>query len=95
MMNKKEEIEIKFLSPRDAVRKRAGMYVGGVENANVLIREILDNCGDELSAGYGSDILVSNNFNDGWIFVADNGRGIPITYSKDRPTETQAKLAKL
>lgn len=93
MMNKKEEIEIKFLSPRDAVRKRAGMYVGGVENANVLIREILDNCGDELSAGYGSDILVSNNFNDGWIFVADNGRGIPITYSKDRPTETQAKLA--
>lgn len=92
-MSKKEELEIRFLRPRDAVRKRTGMYIGGVENANVLLREIENNSEDELSAGYGDSILISNNFNDGWNFVADNGRGIPITYSKDRPNTTQARLS--
>lgn len=87
------ELEIRFLNPSTAVRKRPGMYIGSTANANVLIREIIDNSCDEVSAGYGNAILISNNFNDGWNFVADQGRGIPITYSKDKPDVTQAYLS--
>lgn len=46
----KEEV-IEFLKPRDAVRKRYGMYISTNENANVIFREIIDNSCDEISAG--------------------------------------------
>lgn len=91
MAKQKEEV-IEFLKPRDAVRKRYGMYIGSNENANVIFREIIDNSCDELSAGFGNRILVSNNLG-GYCFVADNGRGIPISYSKDKPGVTQAYLS--
>lgn len=87
----KEEV-IEFLKPRDAVRRRWGMYIGDNSNANVLLREIIDNSGDEISAGYGDSILVSGDFN-GFCFVADNGRGIPIAMSPDKPGSTQAYLS--
>ena len=93
MNNKKiKEEVIEFLKPRDAVRKRWGMYIGSNADASVLYREILDNSEDELSAGYGDSILTSNNFN-GFCFVGDNGRGIPISMSKDKPGTTQAYLS--
>lgn len=92
-MNKKfKEETIEFLKPRDAVRKRPGMYIGSVSNADVIFREIIDNACDEISAGYGDSILVSNNF-EGYCFIADNGRGIPVSYSKDKPGVTQAYLS--
>lgn len=87
----KEEV-IEFLKPRDAVRKRYGMYISTNENANVIFREIIDNSCDEISAGYGDTVLISNNLN-GFCFVADNGRGIPISMSKDKPGVTQAYLS--
>ena len=93
MANKKfKEEVIECLKPRDAVRKRWGMYIGDNANANVLLREIIDNSEDEISAGYGDSILVSNNLG-GYCFVGDNGRGIPIGMSKDKPGETQAYLS--
>lgn len=91
MMNNQEEV-IEFLKPRDAVRKRYGMYISSNENADVIFREIIDNSCDEVSAGYGDTVLISNNFN-GFCFVADNGRGIPISMSKDKPGVTQAYLS--
>lgn len=92
MAKKIKEDVIEFLKPKDAVRRRWGMYIGDNSNANVLLREIIDNSGDEISAGYGDSILVSGDFN-GFCFVADNGRGIPIAMSPDKPGSTQAYLS--
>lgn len=93
MSNKTEDLEIRFLKPVDAVRKRPGMYIGATDNANVLLREIVDNSTDEIYAGYGNSVIVSNGFNGDWNFVADCGRGIPITFAKDKPNTTQALLS--
>lgn len=92
--DKKEftEEEIRFLPPRDAVRLRPSMYLGSTEKSDVMIREIIDNSCDEISEGFGDTILISNNFN-GFCFVADNARGLPITMSKDKPGITQAELS--
>lgn len=96
MKNVDNTNEIKYLSSRDAVRTRPGLYLGSVsdphQGASLCLREILDNSCDEISSGFGDTILVSNNFN-GFCFVADNGRGIPIQWSKDRPATTQAFLS--
>ena len=94
-VNKEKEFseeEIRFLPPRDAVRLRTSVYLGSVERSDVMIREIIDNSCDELSEGFGDTILISNNFN-GFCFVADNARGLPITMSKDKPEITQAELS--
>lgn len=93
-IKKKElnEEEIRFLPPRDAVRLRSAMYLGSSERSDVMIREIIDNSCDEISEGFGDTILVSNNFN-GFCFVSDNARGLPITMSKDKPGITQAELS--
>lgn len=94
-VNKEKEFseeEIRFLPPREAVRLRTSMYLGSVEKSDVMIREIIDNSCDEISEGFGDTILISNNFN-GFCFVADNGRGLPITMSKDKPGITQAELS--
>lgn len=90
-MNNQEEV-IEFLKPRDAVRKRWGMYISSNENASILLRECIDNSMDEISAGYGDTILISTNLN-GFCFVADYSRGIPIAMSKDNPGRTQTDLA--
>lgn len=92
--NKKEfiEEEVRFLPPRDAVRLRTSVYLGDVDKSDIMIREIIDNSCDEISEGFGDTILISNNFN-GFCFVSDNGRGIPITMSKDKPNITQAELS--
>lgn len=92
MSEKINEEEIRFLSPRDACRRRTGMYLGSTEKADITIREIIDNSCDEISSGYGDTILISNNFN-GYCFVADNGRGLPISMSIDKPEITAAELS--
>ena len=94
-INKEREFteeEIRFLPPRDAVRLRTSMYLGSTERSDVMIREIIDNSCDEISEGFGTSILISNNFN-GFCFVADDARGLPITMSKDKPGITQAELS--
>lgn len=94
-VNKEKEFseeEIRFLPPREAVRLRPSMYLGSTEKSDVMIREIIDNSCDEISEGFGTSILISNNFN-GFCFVADDARGLPITMSKDKPGITQAELS--
>lgn len=70
---------ITVLEGLEPVRKRPGMYIGGVDQKglNHLIYEIMDNSVDEHLAGFCSEIWVTLE-NDGSCTIKDNGRGIPV-----------------
>ena len=74
---------ITVLEGLEAVRKRPGMYIGGVgtKGLNHLIYEIMDNSVDEHLAGYCDSIWVTLE-KDGSCTVKDNGRGIPVEMHK-------------
>lgn len=93
-MKEKNDNRIEFLQYPENVRKRTGMYLGSVQKdgVNVSLREVVDNSSDEVGSGYGSVVHVSTNLN-GFNYVADDGRGIPISMSPDVPEKTQADLA--
>src|SRR3989454_6345795 len=64
----------------EPVRKRPGMYIGGVGSAGLhhLVWEILDNAVDEAMNGFASNIWVTLHADGSSITVEDDGRGIPI-----------------
>ncbi len=71
---------ITVLEGLEAVRRRPGMYIGGVDKAGLhhLIWEIVDNSVDEVMNGHATRILVTLESNGKTITVSDNGRGIPV-----------------
>ncbi|MBF0369893.1 MAG: DNA topoisomerase IV subunit B [Magnetococcales bacterium] len=71
--------QIEVLEGLEGVRRRPGMYIGGVDSRALhhLVTEILDNATDEASAGHADRIWVTMG-RDGSITVRDNGRGIPV-----------------
>jgi DNA gyrase subunit B len=73
------------------IRTRPGMYIGAVDNANVLLRECIDNSVDELYASKKCDTIGIIMNENGYV-VMDNGRGIPILMDKDKNI-TKAKMA--
>ena len=80
----------------EAVRKRPGMYIGGVgsKGLNHLIYEIVDNAVDEHLAGFCTEILVTLEA-DGSCTVKDNGRGIPVELHKKGVSAERVVLSTL
>ncbi|MBY0568201.1 MAG: DNA topoisomerase IV subunit B [Hyphomonadaceae bacterium] len=71
--------DIEVLEGLEPVRKRPGMYIGGVDERALhhLFAEVLDNSMDEAVAGFADRIEVELEA-DGTLRVTDNGRGMPI-----------------
>lgn len=77
------EASIRTLEWREHIRLRPGMYIGKLGDGSsaddgiyVLLKEVIDNCIDEHTMGFGKHIDVS--IDDKTITVRDYGRGIPL-----------------
>jgi DNA gyrase subunit B len=72
--------DITVLEGLDPVRKRPGMYIGGVGSAGLhhLVWEIMDNAIDEAMNGYASNVAVTLHKDGSSITISDDGRGMPV-----------------
>lgn len=77
------EESIRSLDWKEHIRLRPGMYIGKLGDGSspddgiyVLIKEVIDNCIDEHTMGYGKHVDV--NIKDKTITIRDYGRGIPL-----------------
>ncbi len=78
-----DEDSIRSLDWREHIRLRPGMYIGKLGDGSasddgiyVLIKEVIDNCIDEYTMGYGKQVDLS--IEDKQVTVRDYGRGIPL-----------------
>ncbi len=81
--NEYNEESIRSLDWKEHIRLRPGMYIGKLGDGSspddgiyVLIKEVIDNCIDEHTMGYGKHVDV--NIKDKTITIRDYGRGIPL-----------------
>jgi topoisomerase IV subunit B len=70
---------IEVLEGLEPVRRRPGMYIGGIDERALhhLAAEVLDNSMDEAVAGHASRIEMNLGVGNR-LTVSDNGRGIPV-----------------
>ncbi|MBK6331802.1 MAG: type IIA DNA topoisomerase subunit B [Bacteroidetes bacterium] len=78
-----DESSIKSLDWKEHIRLRPGMYIGKLGDGSsvddgiyVLLKEIMDNCIDEFTMGFGKQIELQ--VKDGSVNIRDYGRGIPL-----------------
>jgi len=89
---------IVVLEGLEPVRKRPGMYIGGVGTAGLhhLIWEILDNSVDEAMNGHATEITLQLHKDGETVTVSDNGRGIPVDkHSKTKKSALETVLTVL
>ncbi|MDE0936303.1 MAG: DNA topoisomerase IV subunit B [Mariniblastus sp.] len=89
---------IVVLEGLEPVRKRPGMYIGGVGTAGLhhLVWEILDNSVDEAMNGYATEITLQLHKDGETVTVSDNGRGIPVDqHSKTKKSALETVLTVL
>ena len=77
------EDSIRSLDWREHIRLRPGMYIGKLgdgaspdDGIYVLIKEVLDNCIDEHTMGYGKQVELA--IENKTVTIRDYGRGIPL-----------------
>lgn len=77
------EESIKSLDWREHIRLRPGMYIGKLGDGSspddgiyVLVKEVIDNCIDEYTMGYGKTIELT--IDGKTVTIRDYGRGIPL-----------------
>ena len=77
------EDSIKSLDWREHIRLRPGMYIGKLGDGSspddgiyVLVKEVIDNCIDEYTMGYGKTIELT--IEGKTVTIRDYGRGIPL-----------------
>jgi topoisomerase-4 subunit B len=77
------EESIKSLDWREHIRIRPGMYIGKLGDGSsaddgiyVMLKEVVDNCIDEYTMGYGKQVDIS--IDKRTVMVRDFGRGIPL-----------------
>lgn len=75
---------IRDMSPRDHIRLRPGMYIGGKDARSLhhLIYEVLDHMVEEAFIGRCNDILIELRHNNE-ICLRDNSAGLPIGRYRD------------
>lgn len=77
------EASIKSLDWKEHIRLRPGMYIGKLGDGSspddgvyVLVKEVIDNCIDEFTMGYGKTIEITVEGRQ--VTIRDYGRGIPL-----------------
>ena len=80
---KYDEESIRSLDWKEHIRLRPGMYIGKLGDGSspddgvyVLLKEVIDNCIDEHTMGYGKHVDVT--ISEKTLTVRDSGRGIPL-----------------
>jgi topoisomerase-4 subunit B len=77
------EESIKSLDWKEHIRLRPGMYIGKLGDGSspddgiyVLVKEVMDNCIDEYTMGYGKTVELT--IEGKTVTIRDYGRGIPL-----------------
>ena len=77
------EDSVKTLDWREHIRLRPGMYIGKLGDGSspddgiyVLLKEVIDNCIDEHTMGYGKQVEIT--IDQKTVTIRDYGRGIPL-----------------
>src|ERR1043165_977688 len=82
------EESIKSLDWKEHIRLRPGMYIGKLGDGSspddgiyVLVKEVIDNCIDEYTMGYGKTVELTVEGKQ--VTIRDFGRGIPLGNVED------------